>query len=195
MNLLKILPLNKRRLDVLFEIYAEGQDYLRSISKKLNMNPSLAFNILNRLYDAKLVIKKKIGKEVQYSLNNEKNDALVIKLLEEYNFEKIVNKTRLLKTIISLLISNKQIINYSYKIYLFGSYILGDYTKNSDIDILFVNDDKKAVGRACREISLIAGKNLNPLIYTRKKFKADLSKNEPMLCSIINNVRNRIIIK
>ena len=47
MNILKLLPLNKGSLDVLFEIYAEGEDYLRSISKKLKMNPSLVFNILN----------------------------------------------------------------------------------------------------------------------------------------------------
>ena len=45
MNFLKILPLSKRRLDVLFEIYARGEDYLRNISKNLKMNPSLTFNI------------------------------------------------------------------------------------------------------------------------------------------------------
>src|SRR3989338_6211472 len=122
MNFLKILPLSKGRLDVLFEIYAEGEDYLRNISKKLKMNPSLAFNILNRLYDSKFIIKKKIGREVQYSLNKNRDYEILAGLLEEYHFEKIIDKSKALKTAINLLINNKELMKSSYKIYLFGSY-------------------------------------------------------------------------
>jgi len=64
-----------------------------------------------------------------------------------------------------------------------------------NIDILFVNNDRKLVGKACREISLIIGKNLSPLIYTRKKFRSELSKREPLLSSIVGNVRNRVVVK
>lgn len=195
MNFLKILPLSKRRLDVLFEIYAGGEDYLRNISKKLKMNPSLAFNILNKLYDTKFLIKKKVGKEVQYSLNKNRDYEISIKLLEEYYFERTINKSKTLITAVNLLINNKELIESSYRIYLFGSHVLGNYTKESDIDILFVNENRKLVGKACREISMIAGKELNPLIYTKKKFKSDLYKKEPLLNSIVNKVRNRVIIK
>ncbi len=65
----------------------------------------------------------------------------------------------------------------------------------SDIDILFVSEDRKLVGRACREISVVAGKDLNPLIYTWKKFKSDLSEQEPLLSSVVNKVRNRVVVK
>lgn len=195
MNFLKILPLSKSRLDVLFEIYSEENDYLRNISKKLDMNPSLAFNILNKLYDSGFIIKKKIGKEVQYSLNKNRDYEILIKLLEEYYLEKTVYKSNKLKTLINLIMNNKELINSSYKIYLFGSYVMGDFNEKSDIDILFVNKDKKLVGKACREMSLVIGNDINPLIYTKEKFKSDLSEKELLLDSIINNAKNRIILK
>jgi predicted nucleotidyltransferase/DNA-binding transcriptional ArsR family regulator len=195
MNFLKILPLSRRRLDVLFEIYAEGEDYLRNISKKLKMNPSLAFNILNKLYNTKFLVKRKIGKEVLYSLDKNRDYKILIKLLEEYRIEKVVERAKVLQTIINFLISNKELIDSSYKIYLFGSYVSGNYTEKSDIDILFVNENRKLIVKTCREISSLVGKNLNPLIYTRKKFKSELQKKEPLLDSIVNKIKNRAIIK
>lgn len=195
MNFLKILPLSKGRLDILFEIYAEDEDYLRNISKKLKMNPSLTFNILNKLHESQFVVKKKIGKEVQYSLNRNRDYKLLVRLLEEYHLETIIAKSKILKAMVNLLISNKELIKSSEKIYLFGSYVLGDYTKESDIDLLFVNEKRKLVGKACGEISVVIGKSLNPLIYTKKKFESELSKQEPLLNSIVNEVKNRAIIK
>lgn len=195
MNFLKILPLSKSRLDVLFEIYVKGEDYLRNISNSLGMNPSLTFNILNRLHDSQFIIKRKLGKEIQYSLNVNRDYNLLVNLLEEYHFEKTIEKVKILKTMINLLVNNKELIKSSYKIYLFGSYVLGNYSRDSDIDLLFVNEDKKLVGKACREISIVVGKNLNPLIYTKEQFKSDLSKRDPLLDSIVNKVKNRAVIK
>ena len=195
MNFLKILPLSVGRLKVLFEIYAEGEDYLRNISKKLQMNPSLTFTILHKLYNAQFIVNKKIGKEVQYSLNKNRDYNLLVKLLEEYHLERVIYRSKSLKTAVNLLVNNNDLMESSDKIYLFGSYVLGDYSAESDIDLLFVNEDKKAVGKTCREISLIIGKSLNPLIYTKEGFRSDLSKNEPLLNSIVKNIKNRVIIK
>lgn len=195
MNLIKILPLSKSRLDVLFEIYAEREDYLRNISNKLNMNPSLAFRILNKLYGAGFLIRRKIGKEIQYSINKNADFKLLTAILEEYHLERAVERSPNLKTAINLILNNKDLINSSEKIYLFGSYAAGNFTKKSDIDILFVNEDKKLVSKTCREVSVILGKDINPIIYTKDKFNSDLFKGEPFLNSIVNNVRNRAIIK
>ncbi len=188
MNLSAIMP--RRKLDVLFEIYAEGQDYLRNISKRLKMNPSLAYKILGRLYDSQFLVKKRIGKEVQYSLNKNRDYDIIVRLLEEYHLEK-----KELKTVLNMLISNRELVSSSYKIFIFGSHVTGDFDDESDIDILFVNEDRKLVGKACREMSVVLGKNISPLIYTRKKFKSDLSKREPMLASIVNNIGNRVVVK
>ena len=195
MNFLKILPLSKARLDVLFEIYVENEDYLRNISQKLKMNPSLTFNVLNKLHESNFVIKQKIGKEVQYSLSKNRDYDLLTRLLEEYHLEKVIAKSKPLKVMINLLMSNIELIKSSEHIYLFGSYVLGNYTAESDIDILFVNKDRTVVGKTCREISIVIGKNLNPLVYTKAGFRSDLSKQEPLLSSIIKNKKNRVIIR
>ena len=96
---------------------------------------------------------------------------------------------------VNLLINNEELMKSSSKIYLFGSYVLGNYTKESDIDILFVNEDRNLVGKSCREISVVIGIDLNPLIYTKKKFGLELKNKEPLLSSVVNNIKNRVIIK
>lgn len=195
MNWLNILPLNESRLAVLFEIYAEGEDYVRSISRRLQMNPSLAFSILRKLHEAGFVIRKEKGKEVYYSLDKNRDYLLLKKLLEEYHLEKALSRSRELKVAFNLLTSNAELMKASGHIYLFGSYVIGDYKATSDIDMLFVNEDTPSVGKACREISSVAGKTVNPLPYTRKKFLHDLARKEPLLTSVVDNVRNRAVIK
>src|SRR3989344_1600407 len=190
MNFLKILPLGERRLAVLFEIYAEREDYLRNISKKLRMNPSLTFNILNKLHHSQFIVKRKLGKEVQYSLSLNRDHQLLVKLLEEYHLEHVIGRQKTLQTMVNLLINNEELMKSSSKIYLFGSYVLGNYTKESDIDILFVNEDRNLVGKSCREISVVIGIDLNPLIYTKKKFGLELKNKEPLLSSVVNNIKN-----
>lgn len=194
MNFLHLLPLSKGKMEVLLEIYA-GQDYLRSISKKLHMNPSYTFILLHQLHDAKVIVQKKRGKEVEYFLNQNRDYSLLVQLLEEYHLEKIIEKSKILKVLINLIINNKELMNSCHNIYLFGSYVSGDYTEESDIDILGVTENRKLVGKTCREISIIVGKELSPLIYTPKKFKSDLAASEPLLSSIVNNVKNRVVVK
>jgi predicted nucleotidyltransferase len=195
MNFMQLLPLSKSRLDVLFEIYAEKETYLRHISQQLDMNPSLTHSILNRLYKTALVTKKKVGKEVMYTLNKNRDCPLVIQLLEEYHLEKVLERQKKLRTMLTLLLNNKELLKSSHKIFLFGSYAIGKPTANSDVDILFVHKDRKLVGKACREISTLIGTDINPLIYTKKKFKKDLREEEALLNSIVKIIRNRVIIK
>ena len=195
MNFLKILPLSQSRLDVLLEIYSEKEDYLRNISQKLKMHPSLTFNILHKLHHSKFIMRRNAGKEVQYSLEKNRDYELLVKILEEYHLEKITHRSKNVNTAITLIINNPELMNASSKIYLYGSYVVGNYTNESDIDILFVNDDRKMVGKICREISIVVGKELNPLIYTLAKFRSELENKEPLLTSIVNNIKNRAIIK
>lgn len=76
-----------------------------------------------------------------------------------------------------------------------GLNISGDFNKESDVDILFVNNDKKLVGKFCREILIVSGKDVNPVIYDRFKFKKELKNKEPFLGSILYDIKSRAIIK
>ena len=195
MNFLQLLPLSRPRLEVLFEIYAEREDYLRHIAKRLTMNPSLAFSILKKLHQTGFIMKRKVGKEVQYSLQPDRASDLLVGLLEEFHLEKALERSVELKTVITLLLNNKLVLSSSQRIYLFGSFALGNFTKESDIDILFVTAKPKLISRNCREISAVVGRTISPLIYTQKKFQQELSAQEPLLSSIVNTVRQRVVIK
>lgn len=195
MNLLKILPLSRRMLDVMFEIYANDNAYLRGIAKTLRINPSLTARLLNKMYDAKILSKSKKGVEIIYSLNKSRDYGILVSLLEEYHLEKAGEKYSLLKTMISLLINNHDIYESSRYVCIFGSYAAGNASKDSDIDMLFVNDNAQMISKACREMSSVIGKKINPLAYSKKKYEKELAKKEPFLSSIINNVKNRLIIK
>jgi predicted nucleotidyltransferase/DNA-binding MarR family transcriptional regulator len=195
MNFIQLLPLSRSRLDVLFNVYAEQETYLRKISQQLDMNPSLTHSILKKLHKTAFMTKRKMGKEILYVLNKNRDYPLLVELLEEYHLEKVCEEKKVLKTLLTLLFANKELYASSHKIYFFGSYVAGKPTKKSDIDILFVHEDQKMIGKTCREISTIVGMNINPLIYKKKKFKKDLRQGEALLSSIVKHIRNRAIVK
>lgn len=194
MTLLEALPLNETKLRILLEIYAEGEDYLRNIEKKTKINPSLLHRILKNLNEAGIINKKKKGKENYYRLTSE-GKIVFANFLELFHLEKAIGRTQEIKAFFKLLINNKDIMAVCRNIYLFGSFVSGNITKNSDIDVIFVTKEKKKVMGWCHEAHLAIGREVNPLVYTPDKFKSDVRQKETTLSSIINNVKNRVIIE
>ncbi len=194
MNLIKSLPLSETKLRILLEIYAEGEDYLRNIEKKTKINPSLLFRNLKNLEEAKIIEKSRKANGIFYSLANETN-LFLIPILEKYYLSKIIEKHREIKTLVTLLQNNKDIMHISNKVYIFGSFVVGEVSKKSDIDILFISKEKKEIVRFCREASTIIGRDINPLVYTPKQFKTELKNKEPLLTSIVTKIKNRVIVK
>ena len=88
MNILKSLPINETKLKILFEIYAEKEDYLRNIEKKTKINPSLLSRNLRKLEEAKILHKTKKANGLFYTLTKE-SAAFLIPFLENYHLEKI----------------------------------------------------------------------------------------------------------
>lgn len=194
MTLLQALPINKTKLQVLFEIYAEGEDYLRNIEKKTKINPSLVHRILRSLTTARIITKKAKGKEKYYELTTEGEDQFS-SLLESFHLESVAQRTKEIQTFLKLLLNHKEVLFSCQKIYLFGSFVQGYVTKESDIDVLAITNERKKIMAWCREASLVIGREINPLIYTPTKFTSDLSEKEPLLSSIVNKIKNRVIIK
>jgi len=54
---------------------------------------------------------------------------------------------------------------------LFGSYAKGKETKKSDIDLMIFDDSGKT-GLSFRESELLFGKHINPIVFTKKEFRA-----------------------
>lgn len=195
MSLTRTLPITKIKLDILFEIYSEKENYLRNIAKNTRINPSLVHRNITLLYKAGMLEKREQGKEIFYSMKKNPLCKIVQSMLEEYSLEKAVSKSRALKSAVLLTINNHELMKKSKLILIFGSYAAGNFTQKSDIDMLIVTKDRNFAVKSCREISALVNKSINPVIYTPEKFKRELRKGEPFLCSIIKKIRNRIIIK
>ncbi len=194
MTLIQALPIGKNKLKVLFEIYAEGEDYLRNVEKKTGINPSLIHRILKSLKEAEVISKKFRGKEAYYSFTKE-GKCQFADFLELFHLEMAAERAKEIKTFLNLLLSSKRVVPLCKKIYLFGSFAFGEVKEGSDIDVLFVTNNRKEIMAWCQETSLVLGRDISPLIYTTSKFRSDLKKKEPLLNSIVNNIRNRVIIK
>ncbi len=193
MSLIQALPLTETKLRILFELYSEGEDYLRNIERKTAINPSLLHRILNSLTKARIISKTKQGREYYYTLTTEGKNAFQ-DTLEQYHLDRITKKYEEIEVLLKLLHQTKNWFNSS-KIYLFGSYASGVPAKESDIDILFVSSEKDKILKWCGEASVILGRNLSPLIYTSPDFRNELKQREPLLTSIITKIKNRVILK
>lgn len=192
MSLLQALPLTETKLKILFELYAEGKDYLRSLERSTGINPSLLHRILQRLTKAGIISKTKQGKEYYYTLTPEGTTAFQ-DALEQYHLERILKKHKEIEVLFKLLHHAKKKFS-PRKIYLFGSYASGVPSKESDIDLLFVSSKKDEIIKWCQEASIVLGKNLSPLIYTSPDFRKALQQKEPLLTSIITIIKNRVIL-
>jgi len=193
MNINKILPLSERRIEVLFEIYASKRDYLRSISVKLKINPSLCSRILKSLYAAGVLDKEQQGKEVFYSLT--KDSEILLPLLERFHLERRTAKSKKLATLVKLVNERKDLTDDCRYIYIFGSYALGTETSKSDIDMFFVSDNKKLVARAVRELTIVLNKQVNAIVYSEQDFETKLASGDPLISSIVGNVKERLVVK
>lgn len=194
MSILTLLPLSQNKLRLLFEIYAEKEDYLRNIERKTQINPSLLHRMLTNLVQSGVVVKQKKGKEVYYSLSSQEI-KFWSSFLETYHRDKVLERNKDLKVLYQLLQANKKIFSSAEKIYLFGSQVNGGATTKSDIDLLFVAGNRAEIIKWCREVSIILGKELSPLIYTSNAFQKELNKPEPLLTSVVNNIKSRVILK
>ena len=194
MSILTLLPLSQNKLRLLFEIYAEKEDYLRNIERKTKINPSLLHRMLTNLIQSKIITKQKKGKEIYYSLSTQ-DYRLWESFLEAYHRDMVLEKNKDLKVLYQLLLANKKIFLSAEKIYLFGSQVSGNATTKSDIDLIFVGGNKAEIINWCREASIILGKELSPWIYSINAFQKGLSNQEPLLTSIVNNFKDRIILK
>jgi len=193
MKLIEILPLSKRRLDVLFEIYSSKRDYLRSISSKLSINPSLCSRILKSLHSAKVLDREQQGKEVFYSLA--KGSELLIPILEDFNLSIRTENSNKLDILIKLIRERKELMDACNYIYIFGSYAVGTETKESDIDVLFISNEKKIISRAVRELSILLSKQINAIVYSKREFNEKLKSRDPLVYSIVNAPKERLVVK
>ncbi len=154
-----------------------------NIAKILGISSMGALKIAKRLENEKVLLPKKLGKAVFYSLNLE-NDYVkqYIKFLLKREAEQ--TSAYLRRWIIEI----KKISNADCAI-LFGS-IIKKHQEAKDVDVLFITDSKKFpnLKREINEINIMNDKKIHPLYQTDHDLKDNIKKHDKPILNAIKGI-------
>jgi len=153
---------------ILEQIYLNPSIHKRELSKRLKLGmPSIDYG-LKKI--SKLIKQKKSGNQINYFLEYSKEELIpLLNAVEHSRFERLPAKVRLSISDFLKELETKPIIAV-----IFGSYAIGNYTKNSDIDILLVFqkiEDSKRIENTAKKISMRTNTQLNPIYLSYQEFK------------------------
>ena len=153
---------------ILEQIYLNPGIHKRELSKQLKLGmPSIDYG-LKKIN--KLIKQKKVGNQINYFLDYSKEELTPsLNTVEHSRFERRPAKVKLSVNDFLKALEAKPIIAV-----IFGSYASGNYTKNSDIDILLVFqkiEDSKKIENTAKKISMKTNTQLNPVYLGYNEFK------------------------
>ncbi|MBS3072285.1 nucleotidyltransferase domain-containing protein [Candidatus Pacearchaeota archaeon] len=159
---------DKTEIRILELIYLNPGIHKRELSKQLKLGmPSIDYG-LKKI--SRLIKQKKSGNQINYFLDYSKEEfTSSLNIVEYLRFERLPAKVRLAINDFLKELSEKPII-----VVIFGSYASGNYTKNSDIDILLVFqkiEDSKKIENTAKKISMKTNTQLNPVYLSYQEFK------------------------
>lgn len=134
-----------------------------SLIKSANTGKGVASAFVNKLAKEKLVICKRVGKTKMIRLNLLNESALLLKF--SFGNKKL---ERLPKEVLaSIRLLREEVKDEICLMIVFGSYIAGTATENSDIDILIVAKESKKINESRKEVEEVFGKKINLHIFNK----------------------------
>jgi len=167
--------LSKNELRVLSSFFPEGKDItLKIIQKRTKLSYEPVHRIIKQLVDKKLLIEKKFGKTLVYSLDLSKEKIRIAFILyaneEKEKFEgKYGNIYRALSKI------EEGDIDF---LSIFGSYAKGSPTKKSDVDVLCVSSNKTKTEREIKSLRYETNLEFTPIVIPKSEFAKIKKENE-----------------
>jgi predicted nucleotidyltransferase len=159
---------------------------IRELSKKIKSDYKITHTAVKRLLQKKILSKKNIGKSVLCSLNKWIPCKELLFAEYERAYEVLKNKDirQLFKEITSKMTTSFFII------ILFGSFAKGNINRYSDIDLLFISNEKDFES-AIRKILRLVPLNVHPLVLNEKEFLRMLASSE---LNVVKEVVNNYVI-
>jgi len=159
---------DKTEIRILEQIYLNPGIHKRELSKQLKLGmPSIDYG-LKKIN--KLIKQKKSGNQINYFLDYSREMlSSALGTVEHSRFERLPAKVRLSINDFLKELKDKPVI-----VLIFGSYVNGTYTKNSDVDILLVFqkiEDHKQIENIAKKISMNTNTQLNPVYLSYQEFK------------------------
>jgi len=155
-------------IKVIEKIYVNPGIHKRELSKQVKVRmPSIDYSI--KKIDSLLKKRKKAG-QINYFINYSKEAITPTLYMVEYNrIERVPPKIKLAIREFLKELKEKPIISL-----IFGSYAKGNYTKDSDIDILLVYqkvEDSKGIENTAKKISMRTNTQISPVYLNYEDFR------------------------
>jgi predicted nucleotidyltransferase len=138
---------------------------IREISKQIRSDYKITYTATQRLLNKKILLSKTIGKSVVCELNLSYYGSEIYEAENKRRNDFLKNKNlkQLYKEVMSKIKSSLFIFM------IFGSYAKGKATKSSDIDIIFISNEKDFEEKISSILSLLPIKT-HTLVFTEEEF-------------------------
>ncbi len=156
---------------------------IREISKKIKSDYRITHTATQRLLNKKILLSKIIGKSILCELNNL---YYGVEIYEAENKRRVIllknkNIHQLYKEVL------KKIDSGLFIFLIFGSYARNQYSKSSDIDLMFISNDRKFEDKISNILSLLPIKT-HILVFTEEEFiRMKDSKKSNVIKEVIKN--------
>lgn len=161
-----------------------NQLYIRKMAKLIGKSHVSLLPHLKSFEKDKILISKNVGKSKVYSLNLENNQVReFLSLSEKKETLRLFNKEFLIKKLYDDFLS----LNLNGCFVLFGSYAASTYTKESDIDLLYIGELKESEKKKIKDFGKTYGREIHLTSMNLNQFKEQLSKQGALIKEIISN--------
>ncbi|RLE40654.1 hypothetical protein DRZ77_01570 [Candidatus Woesearchaeota archaeon] len=172
-------------LELLKLIYLNPGIYVRSLARKLKLGMPSVKHGLNKLIKKRLVKSRREGRNLKFYINYK--NKLVIPSLYNIEYSRILKLPKHVQDAVFdflKILKNKPVLSL-----IFGSYAVGDYTKQSDLDILLVfNEAEEEIEEKAKIISGRCNVKLEPVYLSWREFsKKFFDRKDEFMKQIKNN--------
>ncbi|MFW5704541.1 MAG: nucleotidyltransferase domain-containing protein [Nanoarchaeota archaeon] len=151
-----------------FFLNNKNKEYtIREISKIVSSDYKIVNLATHKLIEKNILKTKKIGPSTLCYLNNSIFTTEIF-LAENQRKEKI-QKNSNLKLLTKEIQSKLNVANYI--LLLFGSFAKGTQTKNSDLDLIFISNEKEKIEKQVKNIFSISPIKIDYYVFTEDEFK------------------------
>jgi len=174
----------KLELISLFRSNYFNQFHIRAMAKLIGKSHVSLLPHLKSFEKDKILLSKSVGKSKVYSLNIENNQVReFLSLSEKKESLNLLNKEFLIKKLYDEFLS----LNLNGCLILFGSYANLTYTKESDIDLLYIGEIKENEKKKIKDFGKAYNKEIHLTSMNLKQFKEQLSKQGTLIKEIVKN--------
>ena len=167
--------LSENELKILGSFFPEGKEItLKIIQKRTKLSYEPVHRIIKQLVDKELLVEKKFGKTLVYSLDSTK-EKIKIAFIFYANEKKEKFEEDYGKVYRALLKVNEGDIDF---LAVFGSYAKGNPTKNSDVDVLCVSSNKNKVESKLKGLRYETNLEFTPVVMSKTEFAKIKKENE-----------------